>query len=68
MNELDAQHQVECGLLCGRNSENCNTFHFSFITKKCLEGFACIGELEEAETGSGLDIYQLGLEHFCGKF
>ena len=62
INELvEADNVIECGIFCSRNSQICNTFHFSLISKKCLGGFACIGEFRETESGNGLDIYQLGL-------
>ena len=65
--EIGVDNEIECGIFCSRNAENCNTFHFSSRSKKCLGGFACIGEFLETKSVTVRDIYQLGLEYFCGK-
>ena len=67
MTEIEVDNEIECGIFCSRNVENCNTFHFSSDSKKCLGVFACIGEFQETKTVTGLDIYQLKLKYFCGK-
>ena len=67
LTEIEVDNEIECGIFCSRNVENCNSFHFSSSSKNCLGGFACIGEFQETKTSSSLDIYQLGLKYFCGK-